>query len=319
MVSIAERQAQTAHQPIGQIGRGGKAARRRRAQDIAVGGHVRHHPRHRRQTQHQRIGRIKGLFLVLLHVLGIGQRQPFHDGEQGHRRPQNPPQFSPKQLGRIGVFLLRHDRTARRPLVTQPHKAELRRRPDHQFLGKAAEMHGANAAGRQKLQREIAVTDRIKAVRRRPVKAQRLRRGMAINRERRPRQRRRPQGALIHPLARILKPAAVAREHLDIGQHVMPPCHRLGGLQMGKARHHPVRPRLGLRQERPHQFGQPGNRRIALVAHPKPEIDGHLIIAAPPGVQPLARLADNLGQAAFHVQVNILQRGGKGKLPPLDL
>ena len=99
----------------------------------------------------------------------------------------------------------------------------------------------------------------------------------------------------------------------------MPPCHGLGGLQMGKARHHPISPRLGLRQERPHQFGQPGNRRIALVAHPEPEIDRHLIVAAAARVQPLARLTDNLGQPAFHVQVNILQRGRKGKLPPLDL
>jgi hypothetical protein len=76
---------------------------------------------------------------------------------------------------------------------------------------------------------------------------------------------------------------------------------------------------LHLRQERPHQVGQPHNRRVALVAHPQPEIDRHLIIAAPPRVQPLARIPDDLGQPALHIQVNILQRGGKGELPPLDL
>ena len=100
---------------------------------------------------------------------------------------------------------------------------------------------------------------------------------------------------------------------------MMAPCHRLGGLQMGEPRHHPICPRLGLAYKGPHQFGQPGNRRVALVAHPQPEIHRHLIVAAAPRVQPLARLTDDLGQTAFHVQVNILERRRKGELPPLDL
>ena len=97
------------------------------------------------------------------------------------------------------------------------------------------------------------------------------------------------------------------------------PCHRLGGLQMGKARHHPICPRLGLRQERPHQFGQPGNRRIALVAHPEPEIHRHLIIARPGGVQAACGGADHLFQPGFHIHVDVFQIGPEGETARFNL
>ena len=47
-----------------------------------------------------------------------------------------------------------------------------------------------------------------------------------------------PSGDSFEPLARIGKPAAVARRHLDIGQQMMAERDRLRGLQMGEARHH---------------------------------------------------------------------------------
>ena len=99
----------------------------------------------------------------------------------------------------------------------------------------------------------------------------------------------------------------------------MPPGHRLRGLQMGKARHDPVRPRLGLREEGLHQPGKPKDGLIALVAHPKPEIDGHLIVPAARGVQALACVPDQLGQAGLDVQVDILQLDPESELSRLDL
>jgi hypothetical protein len=59
------------------------------------------------------------------------------------------------------------------------------------------------------------------------------------------------------------KPACVAGEHLDIGHHVMAPGHRLGGLQMGEAGHHPIRPGLGLAQQRANQRLQRGHGGVA--------------------------------------------------------
>ncbi len=146
-------------------------------------------------------------------------------------------------------------------------------------------------AGCQKFQREIPVDDRIQRIGHGAVKAQRLCRHLAVNRERCARQGRSPQRRGIHPLARIGKARPVAGEHFHIGHHVMAPCHRLGGLQMGKAGHDPIGPRLGLPQQAPAcKAAKCRIRLIALIAHPEPEIDGHLIIARPRRVQPPCRL-----------------------------
>ncbi len=145
-----------------------------------------------------------------------------------------------------------------------------------------------------------------------PVEAQGLRRHLAVDGERRPRKRRRAQRAFVHPAARILEPRPVAGQHLDIGQHVMPPGHRLCGLEV-------VRPRLGLRDESLHQPGQRLDRLVALVAHPQAEVDRDLVVPAAPGVQALARLADPFGQPGLDVEVDVLKFGRKGETARFDL
>ena len=99
----------------------------------------------------------------------------------------------------------------------------------------------------------------------------------------------------------------------------MAPCHRLGGLQMGEARHHPVRPRLGLSQQRADQRPAALHRGIALIAHPQAEIGRHLVVAAARGVQAAGGLADQFLQARFHVHVDVLEVGAEGKVAALDL
>jgi hypothetical protein len=247
MMRLAERQARLAHQPVGQIGRGGKALAAAAA-SRAVRRHVAHHPGHRGQRQHQRVGGVEDLFLVFLHVLGIGQRQPLHHREQRHGGPQDPPQLGAQQFRRIGVLLLRHDAAApssgptaprsgtaprtRSPVLRQSATGAWRRSP--RPTGTPARNPGPTPnranwrwAGR---------------TRGRPSSPGRWERTCPPARP--------PQRAFVHPRPRIGKARPVPRQHLDIGHHVMPPGHRLRGLQMGEARHHPVRPRLGLRHQR---------------------------------------------------------------------
>ena len=88
---------------------------------------------------------------------------------------------------------------------------------------------------------------------------------------------------------------------------------------MGEARHHPVRPRLGLREQSALQRQEPFVHRVAPVAHPEPEVGRHLVVAAPRGVEALGGLADQLGQARLHVHVDVLQRRGEGEALVLDL
>ena len=54
------------------------------------------------------------------------------------------------------------------------------------------------------------------------------------------------------------------------------------------------------------------------VAHPQPEIGRHLVVAAARGVQPLAGLADPLGQPRLDVHVDVFERLVEREAPGLD-
>ena len=71
-----------------------------------------------------------------------------------------------------------------------------------------------------------------------PVKAERGGGRVTVDRKGGPGECRRTERAFVEAAPAIGEPAAVAPEHLDIGQQVMTEGHRLGDLQMGVARHH---------------------------------------------------------------------------------
>ncbi len=96
----------------------------------------------------------------------------------------------------------------------------------------------AIAAAAERLQHEIAVGHRIERVGGRPVEAERLGGHGAVERKRGAGQRRGAERAFVEPAAGIGEAAAVAGRHFHIGQKVVAEGHRLGGLQMGEARHH---------------------------------------------------------------------------------
>ena len=78
----------------------------------------------------------------------------------------------------------------------------------------------------------------------------------------------------------------------------MAPGHRLGGLQMGKARHDPIRACLGL---------------------PQAKVRRHLVIPGPARVQTACWLTDDLFQARLDIHVNVFKFGAKGEIARLDL
>ena len=98
----------------------------------------------------------------------------------------------------------------------------------------------------------------------------------------------------------------------------MAPCYRLGGLQVGKARHDPIGARLGLTQQRLDQDINRLDRGIALITDPHTEIQRDLIIPATGGVQTTRRIADHVAKPCFDVHVNIFERGRKLKFALLD-
>jgi hypothetical protein len=84
--------------------------------------------------------------------------------------------------------------------------------------------------------------------------------------------------------------------------------HRLGALQMRVARHHGIVERGGFLREGPLEAAERKVDLVDGVAHPKPKIGGHLVIAGAGGVQPAGRLADQRLQPCFHVHVDVLER-----------
>ena len=144
----------------------------------------------------QVVGGVKDLFLVFLHVLGIGQRQALHHHHQRGIGAKDAPDLGADQFGRIGVFLLRHDRD---PVENRSDSVTKRNCADDQITSSSARRLRCMAqieATRQKLQREITVADRVQRIGRGPVKAQRLGGHLAVDRKGGARQRRRAQGAI---------------------------------------------------------------------------------------------------------------------------
>ena len=93
---------------------------------------------------------------------------------------------------------------------------------------------------------------------------------------------------------------------------------RLRRLQMGEARHDHGGAVQRTGGERALQLGDLGQDRVDRVAHPEAEIDGDLVVAGARGVQPPGRRADDLGEAAFDVHMDVFERARERKRSRLD-
>ncbi len=319
VMGLAERHLEGAHQPVGEIRGGGVTLSRRGPHPHHVGRQVAHHARHRGDRQRERGERVDGAFLVLLHVLRIGERQPLHHDQQRVERADDAPGLGAHQLGRVRVALLRHDRGAGGELVRQRDQADQRRAPDHDLLGEARQMHRGDGGGGERLQHEVAVRDRVERVRHRLVEAERLCGHGAVDWKGGAGERGGAQRRLVRPLARIRKTAAVARRHLHIGEQVVAEGHGLRGLQMGKARHHRRGMLQGLLRQRLLIAVEGLVDGIDGRAHPQPEIGRDLVIARARGVQPPRGRPDQLGEPALHVHMDVFERPLELELAGLDL
>jgi hypothetical protein len=180
-------------------------------------------------------------------------------------------------------------------------------------------MHCRDRGRRQRLQYEIAVRHGIERIGRRSIEAKRLGGHVAVDRKRRPGERRRPEGRFIQAPAGVRKPPAVARRHFHIGQQMMSERYRLCGLQMREPRHYGAGMLQRLFSQRALVPGQRALERIDGVAHPQLEVSGHLVVARACGMQPAGRRPDQLGQPAFDIHVNVFQRALEFERAGLDL
>ena len=97
-------------------------------------------------------------------------------------------------------------------------EAERLRRPQDDFLGQPRQMDRGERGGVEIIDDEVAVADRVEAVGGRAVEAERGGGRVAVEVEAGPGQRGAAQRAFVHPRARVGEAAAVADQHLAIGE-----------------------------------------------------------------------------------------------------
>ena len=68
-------------------------------------------------------------FFVLLIVFVVRQRLAFHERDESHEVAHHTACFATRQFGYVGVFLLRHDGTARGETVGNFHEAKVLAHP----------------------------------------------------------------------------------------------------------------------------------------------------------------------------------------------
>ena len=84
--------------------------------------------------------RVEDRLLVFLQVAVVGERQALERGEQPGEVADQPAGLAARELGDVGVLLLRHDRRPGRVGVVELDEAELRGGPEDDLLAEAGEV-----------------------------------------------------------------------------------------------------------------------------------------------------------------------------------
>src|SRR5260221_5438655 len=88
---------------------------------------------------------------------------------------------------------------------------------------------------------------------------------------------------------------------------------------MREARHHQRRVALGLPDERAHQAYRRSVDRVDFLAQPEAQVVGDWVVTRARGMQRLARLAGDRGQAPLDVEMHVLGVERPGKAAAFDL
>jgi hypothetical protein len=213
----------------------------------------------------------------------------------------------PRQFRHVRVFLLRHDRRAGAEAVGNVDEADARAHPDDQLFRHARHVHHDQRGGGGEFDGEVAVGDGVQRVVADVVEAQRLGHAHAVDREGGAGQRGGAQRQAVDALAGVGHALGVAAEHFHVGQHVVAEGDRLRHLHVGEAGQDGVGVLFGQVGQRAAQGVQQLQHVVDGRAHVQADVGGHLVVARTAGVQALAGVADQLGQAFFDVQVDVFQ------------
>ena len=215
-------------------------------------------------------------------------------------RPDRGARLAARELGDVGVQLLRHHRRPGRGVLGQPREAELARRPEHELLADPREVREEHGARVEVVEREVAVGDGVDRV-------------AHLVRRRRDRQRRAGERAGAERRRRRLggrerEPRPVALEHLDPREQVVAERDRLRALQVRVAGHRRAGLRFGAREDRARERDERGVGLGAGVGDVEPECGRDLVVARAAGVDLAADVAELPLDRRVHVLVRWIDR-----------
>src|SRR6185437_12445959 len=175
--------------------------------------------------------------LRLLHVFVVGERQSFHGCNERYLAADEPRGFSPNQLQRVRILLLRHCAAAGGVCLRQFDEAILLGSEESELFSPAAQMDTQQRKHVYKFDHEIPITCRIHAVGRGFFKAKLAARDVPIQRQRRTGNRRGTQWRLVCPPAAVAQAFRISPQHLKVRQYPMRYQNRLSALQVGIGGH----------------------------------------------------------------------------------
>ena len=301
-------------QVVSHVGGGGKAAARLVKHYVRVDRHGLQHAGGNLHAVRQRLGRIHRTLLALLEVLVVRQRKRLHRGQKRHEVAVDAAALAARELGKVGVLLLRHDGGAGGVAVGQRHKAKLRRAPQHDLLAQAREVHHADAARVLQVEQVVAIGNGVQRVGDGVVKAQQLGGALAVERVGGAGKRRGAERVGVGGVARGGQARVVTREHPEVGQHVVAEEDRLRVLQVRVTGHHHTHVLLGDVKEDPAQGAVALHEVGAQLLGVEADVRRHLVVAAAARVQARARRADVAREGALYGHVDVLVVDVPGKV-----
>ncbi|KAG7666467.1 hypothetical protein KSW81_008416 [Nannochloris sp. 'desiccata'] len=289
LVRLAERHT-LPHEPVGDVCRQREALGGESGHALSVEAQGRHHAGEGRQQHFERLDGVEHGLFVFLQVAVVREGQSLECRQQAREVANESPRLAARELGDVGVLLLRHDRRARREAVVQGHVAELAGVPEDDLFCQPRQVNAELRRDVGELGDEVACGRRVDRVLGRAAESELGRDEGRIEAQARASQSPSAVGRAVASRRPVAQALEVAHERPRVGEQVVGQQHRLCVLQVGAAGHDGIGMRVGLRREGLNERAHLARDHGPVVAQVEPHEGGDLVVAAASRAQATAEL-----------------------------